>query len=46
MINLIESIIINLAAISTIMGTVLDVINFVSERRRRRRRKKAGKTDL
>ena len=46
MTNLIESLIIDIAALATIVGTVLDIINFILERRRRRKRKKAGKTDL
>ena len=43
MIDLIESLIIDIAAIATIVQAVLEIINFIFERRRRRKVKKAGK---
>ena len=42
MLNLIESLIIDIAAVSTIVQAVLEIITFISERRRRRRNEKAG----
>ena len=41
--DLIESLILNIAAIATIVQAVLEIINFIFERRRRRKPKKAGK---
>ena len=43
MLNLIESLIIDIAAVSTIVQAVLEIITFISERRRRRKVEKAGK---
>ena len=43
MLNLIGSLIIYIAALSSIVQAVLEIITFISERRRRRRNEKAGK---